>query len=104
MTDREKLIALLGRMSCDVIGIDSCDTCEHRYEIDCTAHAYAYYLLANGVVVREKGEWELAEFQSCPLDTDQALVCSCCGFAHQYDAWFNFCPNCGADMRRRENG
>lgn len=59
-------------------------------------------LIANGVVVREKGEWELVEFQSSPLDTDQALVCSCCGFAHQYDAWFNFCPNCGADMRIEE--
>lgn len=55
-------------------------------------------------VVREKGEWELVEFQSSPLDTDQALVCSCCGFAHQYDAWFNICPNCGADMRKGENG
>lgn len=22
----------------------------------------------------------------------------CCGFAHQYDAWFNRCPNCGAKM------
>jgi hypothetical protein len=49
-------------------------------------------------VVREAGEWELVEFQSSPLDADQALVCSCCGFAHQYDACFNICPNCGADM------
>lgn len=49
-------------------------------------------------VVQKNGEWKLVEFQSSPFDTDQALVCSCCGFAHQYDAWFNRCPNCGAKM------
>lgn len=54
-------------------------------------------------VVRKNGEWKLVEFQSSPLDTDQALVCSCCGFAHQYDAWFNRCPNCGAYMRAEED-
>lgn len=54
-------------------------------------------------VVRKNGEWKLVEFQSSPLDIDQALVCSCCGFAHQYDAWFNRCPNCGAYMRTEED-
>ena len=54
-------------------------------------------------VVRKKGEWKLVEFQSSPLSIDQALVCSCCGFAHQYDAWFNRCPNCGAYMRTEED-
>ena len=54
-------------------------------------------------VVRKNGEWKLVEFQSPPFDTDQALVCSCCGFAHQYDAWFNRCPNCGAYMRAEED-
>lgn len=54
-------------------------------------------------VVRKNGEWKPVEFQSSPLGTDQALVCSCCGFAHQYDAWFNRCPNCRAYMRIEEN-
>lgn len=54
-------------------------------------------------VLRKTGKWELVEFQSSPFDTDQALVCSCCGFAHQYDAWFNRCPNCGAYMRTEED-
>ena len=49
-------------------------------------------------ILRKTGKWELVEFQSSPLGTDQALVCSCCGFTHQYDAWFNRCPNCGAKM------
>ena len=30
-------------------------------------------------VVQKNGEWKLVEFQSSPFDTDQALVCSCCG-------------------------
>ena len=54
-------------------------------------------------MVRKNGEWKLVELQSSPFDTDQALVCSCCGFAHQYDAWFNRCPNCGAYMRAEED-
>ena len=54
-------------------------------------------------ILRKTGKWELVEFQSSPLGTDQALVCSCCGFAHQHDAWFNRCPNCGAYMRTEED-
>ncbi len=42
--------------------------------------------------------WELVEYKCTPLDTDQTLVCTHCGFAHQNDAWFNRCPNCGARM------
>ena len=42
--------------------------------------------------------WKLVEYKCTPLDTDRALVCTNCGFAHQHDAWFNRCPNCGARM------
>ena len=54
-------------------------------------------------ILRKTGKWELVEFHSSPFDIGQALVCSCCGFAHQYDAWFNRCPNCEADMRTEED-
>ena len=43
--------------------------------------------------------WELVEYKCTPLDTERALVCTNCGFAHQHDAWFNRCPNCGARMK-----
>ena len=44
------------------------------------------------------GRWELVEYKCTPLDTDQTLVCTECGFAHQNDDWYNYCPNCGAKM------
>lgn len=52
--------------------------------------ALADHLLANGVVVREKGEWTVDG------------LCSVCGcdIPVMED---NFCPNCGADMRGAVN-
>ena len=74
-----------------------------------------------------RGEWELVEprypiEQRVYWNKEQALAdtkgngaiekrrCSCCGFiknfmGHMKDEQFklwNFCPNCGADMRERE--
>ena len=52
-------------------------------------------------VVREKGEWEEA-------DDGDGIVCPACGedfcvLVYETER-FNFCPNCGADMRKGENG
>ena len=57
-------------------------------------------LVANGVVVREKGEWE-------DSDDGDGIVCSVCRedfcvLVYETER-FNFCPNCGADMRKGEN-
>ena len=54
--------------------------------------------IANGVVVREKGEWFYNHW--CEFE------CSKCGTLSKTEpvGEENFCPNCGADMRRRENG
>ena len=41
---------------------------------------------------RKKGRW---------IDMDDHVMCSCCGATH-YGSDKNFCPNCGADMRRNE--
>ena len=84
MTDREKLIELM----------------EQVYF--CSMEALADHLIANGVVVREKGEWE---------KRSGLHSCSVCGKVCPYDVqadvieyWTsNFCPNCGADMRKVES-
>lgn len=39
---------------------------------------------------QKKGRW---------IDMDDNVMCSCCGATH-YGADKNFCPNCGADMRK----
>ena len=60
-------------------------------------------LIANGVVVREKGEWIGKEEKLWNLE--QPLVtaweCSKCGVFGHYTQ--DFCPNCGADMRKGES-
>lgn len=51
-------------------------------------------------VVREKGEWVTHS------DRPDSLICSVCKCG--FDMWkhdpHNYCPNCGADMRKGENG
>lgn len=94
MADREKLVDIIVRTPC--VAVSSRTAGEH----------IADHLLANGVVVREKGEW-IGEGDGY---ADGELV---------YDVWYcpecnhciddgtddpallpNFCPNCGADMRK----
>ena len=66
------------------------------------AELIADHLIANGVVVREKGEWV--------NNSDGYPECNRCGYKPQYDPMFDdiyysdFCPNCGSDMRKEENG
>lgn len=108
MTDREKLTAILANnATCVTLGIDGCDVCPHKYAKDCYTEALADHLIANGVVVREKGEWDdTGRFLFA--DGSLAIRCNLCGAALHQDEWetynWNFCPNCGADMRKGENG
>ena len=102
MTDREKLIELIQA------AVNGCSTY--------WAGLIADHLIANGVVVREKGEWIPSESD---FDDDDTLFdveewcdwqCSMCREDICYEdpmerRWLpNFCPNCGADMRKGENG
>jgi ribosomal protein S27AE len=91
MADREKLVALL-----------ESDDCPLLYVLGENMGTLADHLLANGVVVREKGEWR--------NNKDEYPECTRCGYMPQYDPmiddiyYSDFCPNCGADMRKGENG
>lgn len=87
MADRENLIDLL------------MDNLPENNPWDGEVRKLVERLLANGVVVREKGEW------GTPIKVDADNVgykCSQCG-EFGVPCW-RFCPNCGADMRKGEDG
>ena len=56
-------------------------------------------LIANGVVVREKGEW-IPYFDGDSIMPERYFQCSNCG-SRGWIKTRNFCPNCGADMRKK---
>ena len=96
MNDREKLAKIL-------------EDAEYQKHYPSTL---ASVLLANGVVVREKGEWVHCNGKS------NLWYCSKCGEKIQYnptrrtyniekkrvDEVNKLCRNCGADMRKGKNG
>ena len=81
MNDREKLIALIreGNGGHDFMSLER----------------IADHLIAYGVVVHEKGEWK-------PVENWSDCVCSKCDWMYVgfWASDWNFCPNCGADMRK----
>ena len=101
---KEKLIELLNEVQfCPYQNDDdiSCDMCKWNDAlIHCRALRQADHLIANGVTVRAKGEWESRMDKSGWLNY---YACSLCGQCLADDDW-NFCPNCGADMRGKEDG
>ena len=104
MTDREKLIELLVEAESLCAAIDCYDgaVCEYAGEVNgCTAFR-ADHLIANGVVVREKGEWVPLGQRTYGGGRSYTHYCRQCG-QHGYDD-YTLCPNCGADMRKGEKG
>lgn len=89
MNGREKLIALIENakkaMKSEKL---SCNIARNGFVAD--------FLIANGVVVREKGEWV--------YDHWCEFKCSKCGALSKTEprGEENFCPNCGADIRVEE--
>lgn len=82
---------------------EGCSRCPYDAQADmCQNGPIVDHLLANGVVVREKGEWVLTDERFAEMS------CSLCGFTYygeyDYECMSNFCPDCGADMRKGENG
>ena len=91
MIDREKLIAMLDAGSCIIW------ECKDGKLVMSKHSEYLIdHLIANGVVVREKGEWKKVGKHD--------WRCTACGIGVPYeDTGHHFCPNCGADMRKGEN-
>ena len=121
MEDRKKLWKLIERANFKCYGT-ACDICDYRDKKGCFAHLVLDYLIASGVVVREKGEWDMKhrhhggfrrytgrdDFgEEHTITVDERFECDepyCpkCGKWNE-SVWRNFCPNCGADMRGAVN-
>lgn len=110
MTNREKLISLLmeameeGEKEC--LSTANCPDCRayEKYSRDeCGLALSALHLIANGVVIREKGEWVRVK-----TDYGVKYECSRCKGHVDVNTYEDgtadeppdFCPNCGADMRK----
>lgn len=104
MTDREKLWKLIADAQ-EKCNARDCDACDYRDKEACFSHLKVDHLIANGVVVREKGEW--IEKEDWNVD-DYYYTCSVCKedfvTIDGEPMRSNFCPNCGSDMRKGENG
>lgn len=108
LNDKEKLIEFVID-ACDyasnICAGTDCNECVGRAN-NCLnfliGNTIADALIANGVTVREKGEWDdSGRYQF--MDGTKAIRCTECGCALteiEYQKYFyNFCPVCGADMR-----
>ena len=95
MTDREKLIELL-------------ESVEHARRL--YPDLYVDMLISNGAVVREKGEWATDKEDAYWGNSLKRKYCTRCKKRPHFDRetrkfiLTDFCPNCGADMRKGEDG
>lgn len=101
MTDREKLIELMRQVDACICNL--CDGSEEAF--DHSAGILADHLIANGVVVREKGEWATDKEDAYWGNSLKRKYCTRCKKRPHFDRetrkfiLTDFCPNCGADMR-----
>ena len=65
-----------------------------------------YSIPAADVTDLQHGTWLLEEYHLYWDSPDQRLRCSICGYCHEYDEWFEFCPGCGNPMggKGEDNG
>lgn len=100
---RDRLIALLRQRSCIYMPCDGdCGDCKNIEMFDEDIEQLADHLLANGVIIRERGEW-ITPWVMKPYG--KAYGTPYCSVCKQMDGGKgNFCGFCGADMRGEENG
>ena len=76
------------------------EDCPYKeYGIDCYLAVQSDHLIANNVVVREKGEWVFETHDDGYGEFD-LWHCSRCGVASANKR--NYCHYCGADMRNTQ--
>lgn len=78
--------------------IDNAPTVEYTFE-----EAFQKTVCDNKLYCpsRQKGEWKETGYETGALGiTYRQTQCSNCGWEHALPMWLNFCPNCGAEMRK----
>ena len=85
MNDREKLIELIEKWNKD------------EFAISYASDELADYLIANGVVVQKQGKWVLKETLVRSPFAKNAYCSEC---YEETPSLLNYCPNCGAFMRK----
>ena len=79
---------------CSLAGTKACE--------NCTNMANMPKLTINknhDFIIERKGKWLFDEERGA---TGIYAICSCCNESIYQTGDFNFCPNCGADMREEE--
>lgn len=84
---------------CSIMNIiDNAPTVEYTFE-----EAFQKTVCDNKLYcpARPKGMWKEMGYETGALGiTYRQTQCSNCGWEHALPMWWNFCPNCGADMQR----
>lgn len=84
---------LCGEMENDCQKCDSCDMCEFLIETSVLYNA--------GYRKQSKGKWVCKWKSTFPQYEPSVYACSVCGY--ERTVLYNYCPNCGAKMQRKED-
>lgn len=101
MTDRDKLIALYKEWWEAPFDEEECEDCTEDISRcnECLYGKFADYLISHGVCIRENGEW-VAQTPEDDKYCWSPFKCNKCNMPGGKNRT-NFCPNCGADIRRK---
>ena len=78
-----------------------CDTEEDKQKLVSALRNASARLEVRVEEEKPTGEWKEMGYETGALGiTYKQTQCSNCGWEHALPMWWNFCPNCGADMRK----
>jgi hypothetical protein len=74
---------------------------QKRFDLFVTNEVIAEQPTIDAIPVKH-GKWIQADRQQYFRKHYPASQCSICGWRKNYSGKYNYCPNCGADMRKSE--
>ena len=79
------------------------DTCKHLPQEECNkttcAHCEAEALYNAGYRKQKEGEWKLVDKAEFIYQRYKCSVCGYSSFFNEYGELYQFCPNCGSEMK-----